>query len=192
MILPQKFLNQDTLLIARQLLGKFLVRKIGRQIIVGQIIETEAYCGRHDLASHASRGRTPRTELMFGQPGHWYVYLIYGMYFCLNIVTEKKDYPAAVLIRAVKPVSGIKSEVKTDGPGKLCRAMRIDKALNGTLAFGPNARLWIEDRGVKIRPNQIKKSPRVGVDYAGKYKDKLWRFTLVSPIANKLKIANLK
>ncbi|OGY47997.1 MAG: hypothetical protein A3J65_00185 [Candidatus Buchananbacteria bacterium RIFCSPHIGHO2_02_FULL_45_11b] len=186
MKLPQSFYSQDTLKVAQNLLGKFLARKIGGKTIVGQITETEAYCGPNDLASHASRGplrsrearrgKTPRTELMFGQPGFWYIYLIYGMYYCLNVVTEKNEYPAAVLIRGVKPIAGLKPEVKTDGPGKLCRAFKIDKTLNGSPASGPKAEMWIEDRGVKINPSQIKKAPRVGVDYAGAYKSRPWRF----------------
>ncbi|MFA6255482.1 MAG: DNA-3-methyladenine glycosylase [Patescibacteria group bacterium] len=176
MRLNQSFYNQPTRKVASQLLGKFLIRKIGNKKIIGEITEVENYIGPNDLASHASRGRTKRTELMFGQGGFWYIYLIYGMYYCLNIVTEHKNYPAAVLLRAVKPISGLGSKMKTDGPGKLCRAFKIDKSLNGKPAFGKNCQLWIEDRGVKILPRQIKKSTRIGVDYAGKYKDKLWRF----------------
>jgi DNA-3-methyladenine glycosylase len=102
------------------------------------------------------------------------------MYYCLNIVTERKNYPAAVLIRAIKPINGIGQKIKTDGPGKLCRALKIDKILNNQPAFGSKTKLWIEDRGIKIPSNQIKKSPRIGVDYAGEYKDKLWRFYLKS------------
>ncbi len=180
--LPQSYYRQNTLKVARGLLGKYLVRRIGNKKIVGQITETEAYCGPDDLASHASRGRTPRTEVMFGEPGYWYVYLIYGMYYCLNVVTEKKDYPAAVLIRSVMPASGLPANVKTDGPGKLCRAFQINESantysrLNHSPAFGPRAALWIEDRGVKLKTGSIKKVPRVGVDYAGEYRDKRWRF----------------
>ncbi len=186
MRLNQPFYNQSTLRVARQLLGKFLIRKINGKTLIGKIIETEAYVGSKDLASHASRGRTPRTEIMFGEAGFWYIYLIYGMYYCLNIVTEHKNYPAAVLIRAVKLISSAEeavmsghlrdSKIKTDGPGKVCRELKIDKNLNGSPAFGPKAKLWIEDRGSKIKLGQIKKSPRIGVDYAGEYKGKLWRF----------------
>ena len=176
MLLNQQFYNQSTHKVAQQLLGKFLIRRVETKKIIGKIIETEAYVGPSDLASHASRGKTPRTEIMFGEPGYWYVYLIYGMYYCLNIVTEHKNYPAAVLIRAVTPVAGFKPKIKTDGPGKICRGFKIDKTLNGSPAFGPKAKLWIEDRRIKISPRQIKKSPRIGVDYAGEYKDKLWRF----------------
>jgi len=178
MRLNQNFYNHPTRKVASQLLGKFLIRQIGNKKIVGEIIEVESYIGPNDLASHASRGRTKRTELMFGEAGFWYIYLIYGMYYCLNIVTEHKNYPAAILLRAVKPISGLKPEIKTDGPGKLCRAFKIDKSLNGKAAFAKNCQLWIEDRGIKISPRQIKKSTRIGVDYAGEYKDKLWRFLL--------------
>lgn len=186
MKLPQDFYNQSTLKVARQLLGKFLIRKINGRKIVGLITETEAYVGPKDKASHASRGRTPRTEIMFGEAGYWYIYLVYGMYHCLNIVTEHKNYPAAVLLRAVKLIPSAQgatstsrlqnNKIKTDGPGKLCKAFKIDKTLNNSPAFSKNCQLWIEDRGVKIKPSQIKKSTRIGVDYAGEYKNKPWRF----------------
>jgi len=178
MRLNQKFYNQSTLKVARLLLGRFVIRKIGQQKIIGLITETEAYIGPNDLASHASRGRTKRTEIMFGPAGFWYVYLVYGMHYCLNIVTEHKNYPAAVLIRAVEPSKGLTDKVKTNGPGKLCRAFKIDKNFNAHPAFGRHNQLWIENQGEKIKLSQIKKSPRIGVDYAGEYKNKLWRFHL--------------
>lgn len=176
MKLKQNFYNKPTLKVAQHLLGKFLIHKINGKLLVGKIIETEAYVGKNDLASHASKGKTKRTEIMFGPPGFWYTYLIYGMYYCLNIVTQHQNYPAAVLIRAIEPISGFKSDIKTDGPGKICRALKIDKKINGTHAFGPKAKLWIEDRGLIIKPSQIKKSTRIGVDYAKEYKNKPWRF----------------
>ncbi|MBM3256243.1 MAG: DNA-3-methyladenine glycosylase [Candidatus Moranbacteria bacterium] len=189
--------------VAQELLGKILVRKLGEKTLSGIITETEAYIGPHDLACHAAKGRTPRTDVMFRSAGTWYVYLVYGMYHCLNIVTEAKDYPAAVLIRAIKPIKGIKSMIKnrklnllknnlsqllvtsdqlpiTNGPGKLCQALRIDKRLNGTSAVAKGARLYIEDRGIKITPNQIARSKRIGVDYAKNWKDKLLRFSLIT------------
>ena len=171
--LPQEFYNQKTIKVAKKLIGKYLIRKVGQKILIGQITETEAYCGLKDLASHASRGQTPRTKIMFGQPGYWYVYLIYGMYYCLNIVTEEKDTPGAVLVRSVRPISGLPKNIKTDGPGKLCRVFKITKKENGTRGFGAT-NLWIEDWGAKIP--KIKSAPRIGVDYAGVYKDKKWRF----------------
>ena len=176
MRLPQRYYRQPTLKLSRQLLGKFLVMRSGERSRVGMITEVEAYVGPHDRASHASRGNTPRTAVMFGPGGYWYVYLIYGMHYCLNIITEHAGYPAAILIRAVEPVSGLKQNAKTDGPGKLCRAFNITTNLNQTPAFGSRARLWIEDRGVVIKSSRIKHAPRIGVDYAGAYKSKPWRF----------------
>jgi DNA-3-methyladenine glycosylase len=187
--LSQKFYNQSTLKVARLLLGKFLIRKIGKIKLAGKIIETEAYVGPSDLASHASHGRTPRTEVMFGPPGHAYVYLIYGLNYCFNIVTERKDFPAAVLIRAVEPMESVDLMYKnrnlnfqfsilnfqlTNGPGKLCQAFKIDKKLNDIDLTGNI--LYIEDRGIKIKPREISAAKRIGVEYAGKYKNKLWRF----------------
>lgn len=153
-------------------------------MIFGKITETEAYCGPNDLASHASRGRTKRTEIMFGKPGLIYVYMIYGMYYCFNIVTEKEDYPAAVLIRGVKVEHSAKRLALSDmlildGPGKLCRKFKIDKKLNG-LDICKNSEIWIENRGEKTKLRNIKTTPRVGIDYAGKYKNKPWRFILNS------------
>jgi len=162
------------LTVARDLLGKYIVRKTDDGIIAGIITETEAYVGKGDLASHASRGRTKRTEMMFGEPGRYYVYLIYGMYYCLNVVTERKEYPAAVLIRAVR-VKDVPYQ-STDGPGKLCRYFCIDKTLNGQVVN--NSLVWIEDRGVKVPARNILRAKRIGVEYAGTYKDKLWRYLL--------------
>jgi DNA-3-methyladenine glycosylase len=184
--LRQKFFRQKTERVAKDLLGKFLVRKIGKKKISGLIVETEAYVGPHDLASHASRGRTQRTSTMFRDAGHWYVYMVYGFYHCLNIVTENEDYPAAVLIRAIEPLEGIErmkknrhtNDIKNlaSGPGKLCRALEIDKKLNSTSALLVNSKLYIEDRDVKIPPEEIKKTARVGVDYAGHWARKPLRF----------------
>ena len=180
-----KLYDQPTLQVAQKILGNFLVRQIGDKKIVGRIVETEAYCGFDDRASHASRGITQRNEIMFGPAGRWYVYFIYGNYHCLNIVTEHKGYPAAVLIRALEPISGIdemkinrnKSELKDlcSGPGKLCQALEISKSLNNTKAFGTDCRLWIEKDG-KASMSRIVTAKRIGVDYAGKWADKKWRF----------------
>ena len=130
------------------------------------IIEVEAYIGPKDKASHASRGETPRTKVMFGKAGRWYVYLIYGMHHCLNIVTEKEKYPAAILIHSI-------AEIK--GPGRVCKYFKIDKRFNAKSATRKTG-LWIENRNVKISPRLIKRGKRVGVDYAGTWKDKPWRF----------------
>ncbi len=175
--LSRKFFDRPTLRIAKELLGKILVRKIRRKVVRVIITETEAYCGPRDLANHASRGRTKRTEVMFGPAGHAYVYLIYGMYHCLNIVTEKENYPAAVLIRGAV-LKKDKSGAKLGGPGKLCRFLKIDKALNGEDVI-ESKRLWVEE-GVKLKPRQIGRLKRIGVDYAGPYKHKLWRFFVKS------------
>lgn len=184
MKLPQLFFQRSTKTVARQLIGKYLVRKHERGNIVGRIVETEAYLGPHDLACHAAKGRTARTEVMFGSGGHAYVYFIYGFYNMLNIVTEKDGYPAAVLIRAVEPVAGIELMQAgrkctdlhnlTSGPGKLCQAFAIDRRFNGVdLSDGL---LYVEDRG-GVRP-KIATTARIGVDYAGKWKDEPLRFTI--------------
>jgi len=185
--LPRSFYSRSTLQVAQDLIGKVLVRDFDRRLLSGRIVETEAYVGPHDLACHASKGHTPRTSIMFGRAGYAYVYMIYGFYFCLNVVTERKGYPAAVLIRGVEPLENLdfmrelRNNPERDtniasGPGKLCRAMSIDKRLNGEDLLGP--RLWIEDR--KLDSGPILSSPRVGVDYAGEYKDKPWRFFLAN------------
>ncbi len=174
MVLNKNFYNQKTLKVARELLGCFLCRRAGGKIIRGMIIETEAYCGQQDKASHASHGKTSRTRVMFGPAGISYVYLIYGMHYCLNIVTEKEDYPAAVLIRGVRLENG---EV-ISGPGRVCRRFKIDKGLNGyDLSLGK--KLWLEtSQNFKKENYKIVRTPRIGVDYAKEYKDKKWRFIL--------------
>ena len=137
------------------------------------IVETEAYIGEDDLACHASRGRTPRTEIMYGEAGRAYVYMVYGMHHCLNVVTEKKNFPAAALIRGIAVEGG---NMILDGPGKLCKFFKVDRKLNGwDLTEGK--KLWIE-KGIKIKKPRIKKSKRVGIDYAGKCRHYLWRFYL--------------
>jgi len=179
---PRAVYEQPTLEVARQLIGKYLVRRHADGLTAGKIVETEAYVGPEDKACHASRGRTPRTEVMFGAPGHAYVYFIYGFHHMLNIVTEPKAFPAAVLIRAVEPTEGIplmRARRGTEnvlnlasGPGKLCEAFAIDRSLNGIDLCGKI--LYLEDRA---EPGEkIIARPRIGVDYAGKWKDKLWRF----------------
>ncbi len=183
--LRRDFFNRNTLIAAQELLGKFIVRKIGKQKLAGKIVEVEAYNGPEDLASHASRGQTPRNSIMFGHPGFSYVYLIYGVSHCFNIVTEDHGYPAAVLIRAVEPVEGIEvmkgfrksKEEKnlTNGPGKFCQAFKVDKNLN-EMDLVMNNELWIEDRGEKIGKKDMIAAKRIGVDYAKEYKDKLWRY----------------
>lgn len=166
--LSPEFFQRDTLQVTRELLGKNLV---GSQTSCGEfcflITEVEAYDGPEDKASHASRGRTPRTEVMFWGGGYFYVYLVYGMYYMLNIVTGGEEYPAAVLIRGTREIKG---------PGRLTRDTGIDKSFN-KLPVIPNSGLWIEDRGIKVKKEEITTTPRIGVDYAGEeWKNKEFRF----------------
>jgi DNA-3-methyladenine glycosylase len=171
--ITRDFYARDTLTVARELIGMHLVRKEGRTLRAGRIVETEAYQGPEDLAAHSSRGRTRRTEVMFGPPGHAYVYFIYGFWHCLNIVTEAEGVPHAVLLRALEPVTGI--EDKTWGPGLLCRAMHIDKRLNGADLCGDS--LWLERPPASSRrAPRIARGPRIGVDYAGEWARRPWRF----------------
>lgn len=182
--IPHSFYERATVEVARELLGKFLVREHPDGITVGRIIETEAYVGPQDKACHASRGRTPRTEVMFGPAGHAYVYFVYGFHHMLNIVTEPVGFPAAVLIRAVEPLEGIalmKRRRQTEeprnlasGPGKLCEAFAIDRTLNGTDLCGPL--LYVRNGGEADL--KIAAKPRIGVDYAGEWKEKRWRFLI--------------
>jgi DNA-3-methyladenine glycosylase len=169
--LPHAFYDRDTIAVARDLLGKYLVH-ISRGVErIGRIVEVEAYLGPHDLAAHSARGLTERTQVMFGPPGHAYVYMIYGMYFCMNAVTEREGHASAVLLRALEPVKNI--EERTQGPGLLCRAMRIDKRLNGHDLTGKNFYIAAPN---KSGPVVIVKRPRVGVDYAGHWARRHLRF----------------
>lgn len=174
--LRREFFNRATIKVAKELLGKYIVRVMGGKKIIGKIVETEAYVGVDDLACHASCGRTPRTETLFGLPGIAYIYLIYGMYYCFNVVTEKKEFPAAVLIRAVEPRLRIKEKLAS-GPGKLCQYFKIDKSLNAE-DLTVSKELWIEDQGEKVKPGQIIFKERVGVDYAKHCANYPWRFYL--------------
>lgn len=171
-ILSKRYFNRPTLTVARSLVGKYLVRENGRGRMTGKIIEVEAYVGCQDKACHASKGRTTRTEVLFGPPGMSYVYLIYGMYHMLNVVTERMEFPAAVLIRAIE----VDGEL-IDGPGKLCRALEIDRSLN-RLDLTRGQSLWFEDRGARVSSEQVGTFPRIGVDYAGIWAKKPWRFRL--------------
>lgn len=139
---------------------------------MGRIVETEAYMGPKDLAAHSARGRTARTEVMFGEPGHAYVYFIYGFWNCLNIVTAAVDVPHAVLLRALEPVSGITD--KTWGPGLLCRAMNIDRRLNRIDLCGDV--LWLERPPGQPQRPRITSAARIGVDYAGDWAKRPWRY----------------
>jgi DNA-3-methyladenine glycosylase len=180
--LARNFYGQPTVQAAQMLLGKYLVRVHPDGVTTGMILETEAYVGLEDKASHASRGRTPRNAVMFGPAGFAYVYVIYGMHHCLNAVTEQEGYPAAILIRAVQPCEGLElmrarrrkedSRLLANGPGNLCQAFGIERALNGVDLCGDL--LFVEDR--KISPADIVTTTRVGVDYAGPWKEMPWRF----------------
>jgi DNA-3-methyladenine glycosylase len=170
--LPPSFFARGTLSVARALIGTHLVHRYRGRLRVGRIVETEAYLGPRDRAAHSSRGRTARTEVMFGPPAHAYVYFIYGMWHCLNVVTARAGTPHAVLLRALEPVTGITA--RTCGPGLLCHAMRIDRRLNGIALSGDV--LWLSPGRASARPRRIGRSPRIGVDYAGEWAQRRWRF----------------
>lgn len=169
--LPREFYDRDTVLVARELLGKLLVHVSEGVERVGRIVEVEAYLGPHDLAAHSSRGLTPRTKPMFGPPGHAYVYFIYGMYFCMNIVTEPDGKAAAVLLRALEPVKNL--EGRTQGPGLLCRAMQIDKSQNEHDLLSDT---FYVAASVSEEKFSIGKSPRIGVGYAKHWAKRHLRF----------------
>ena len=177
-VLPHSYFNRPTVQVARSLIGKYLVREIDGRILAGEIVEVEAYVGSQDRACHAAKGRTQRTEVMFGPAGVAYVYLIYGMYHCLNVVTEREEFPSAVLIRAIELDGKL-----IDGPGRLCRALEIDRRLNRVdLTIGEF--LWFEDRGASVKKGDVGIHPRIGVDYAGTWAKKLWRFRLCTAVAS--------
>ena len=180
-ILPRRFYVSDTKKVARDLLGKTLVRKVGKRVLSGIIIETEAYKGKNDPASHSSRKKTERNKIMFGEVGRAYVYFTYGMHYCFNVVAKKEeDESGAVLIRAIQPIQGIKHMIKNrktdvvsnlaNGPGKLTQAMQITlKEYN--LDLTKNSSLFIVD-GEK--PAKIIAKPRIGIKTGV---DKLWNFS---------------
>jgi DNA-3-methyladenine glycosylase len=170
--LARDFYGRATLRVARELIGMHLVHDDGHIRRSGRIVETEAYCGPEDLAAHSARGRTARTSVMFGSPGYAYVYLIYGIWNCLNVVTQVAGKPHAVLLRALAPVQNIAEP--TWGPGLLCRAMHIDRRLNAADLCG--ATLWIERPGEPVPTPRIARAKRIGVDYAGLWAERDWRF----------------
>lgn len=169
--LPRAFYDRDTLRVARELLGKHLVHVMDGVDRVGRIVEVEAYLGPHDLAAHSARGLTERTRVMFGPPGHAYVYLIYGMHHCMNVVTEREGHASAVLLRAVEPVRNI--EGRTQGPGLLCKAMGIDRRLNAQDLLSDT--FFITEPGMRETFGIVRR-PRIGVDYAGVWARKPLRF----------------
>jgi DNA-3-methyladenine glycosylase len=185
-VLPKAFYaREDVLEVARDLLGCVLVvpDRLGRRVS-GIIVETEAYCGPEDRASHAFGGRrTARTETMYGAGGTAYVYFVYGMYHQFNVVTNVADVPHAILVRALEPLEGVETMTRrrgrrpvahlASGPGKLCIALGIDRRFDRADLAGP--RVWIE-RGPRIRSSGIARGPRVGIDYAGAWARKPWRY----------------
>jgi DNA-3-methyladenine glycosylase len=192
--LPRSFYIQPTITVAKQLLGKIFVRKIGDEILSGKIVEVEAYLGEKDPASHAYRGKTKRNELMFQTGGHLYVYFTYGMHFCANIVTEEADKGRAVLIRAVEPLTGIEIMKKnrkrvftehslinlTNGPAKFCQAFGIAREQNGTDLLGDE--IYLTD-GVGIPASKIVATTRIGIKTGT---DKKWRFYIKgNPLVSK-------
>jgi len=184
--LTRRFFAQPTLQVARQLLGQRLVHQLDGIRLAGRIVETEAYIDQTDLACHARFGRTPRSQVMFGPPGHAYVYFTYGMHWMLNVVTEAKDFPAAVLIRAILPDEGVPSMQArrgprtsahlADGPGKLAQALGIDKALNGQDLCAPGAALFVERAG-RVPAAAVHTGPRIGLNRTPEpWKSIPWRF----------------
>lgn len=182
MILSRDFYNRPTLKVARDLIGTRLVRILDGVKLVGLITEAEAYIGETDLACHAKAGRTPRTAVMYEEPGHAYVYFTYGNHWMFNVVTEREGFPAAVLIRAIQPIEGIEIMLErrngrdTLGPGKLCQAMGITKNENGVDLTGTTGGLWIET-GFKVPNSRVTKGPRVGLNNTPEpWLSKPWRF----------------
>ena len=169
--LPRSFYDRDTIVVAHELLGQHLVHVVAGVERVGRIVEVEAYLGPHDLAAHSARGLTKRTRVMFGPPGHAYVYLIYGMHWCMNVVTQAEGTASAVLLRAVEPVKNI--EGRTQGPALLAKAMGIDGRLNGHDLLSDELFVRAARGDAPIR---IVKRPRIGVDYAGPWARRLLRF----------------
>ncbi|MCS7251035.1 MAG: DNA-3-methyladenine glycosylase [Anaerolineae bacterium] len=183
--LPRSFFERPTLEVARDLLGRRLVRLIRGHRISGRIIEVEAYIGEDDLASHASVGRTARNAAMYGPPGHIYVYMLYGRHCCLNIVTEPEGFPAAILIRALEPEEGlswiarrrrgIRIQDWLRGPGRVCAGLGIHRALNGHDLCAPDSQLWVE-WGKPIPNDQVASSPRIRVRGDLLARTRPWRF----------------
>jgi DNA-3-methyladenine glycosylase len=170
-MLERDFYDRDTIEVARELLGKHLVHLVDGVERIGRIVEVEAYLGPHDLAAHSARGLTPRTRVMFGPPGHAYVYLIYGIHHCMNIVTQAEGTASAVLLRAVEPVKNVTG--RTQGPGLLCKAMGIDLKLNGRDLLSHD--FHVAHDGTQHALSIVRR-PRIGVDYAGHWARRLLRF----------------
>ena len=199
--LTHDFFNGDTVAIAQALLGKYLVRNRNGELLAGRITETEAYVGRCDKACHAyNYRRTPRTETLFMAPGHAYIYFIYGMYHCLNFVTEPEGEPSAVLLRGLEPAAGAETMKHLrfgdapmnayrrknflNGPGKLCEGLSLTRAQNGMDLMGDTLFLCDDPADLGLPPPEpahetIRTSPRIGIDYAEEARDFPWRFELI-------------
>lgn len=184
--LPRHFYSRPTQTVARELLGCRLVRQVNGTRLTGVIVEAEAYIGESDLACHAKAGRTPRTAVMYGPPGFAYVYFTYGMHWMLNVVTEEKDFPAAVLLRAIKPLEGIKVMQRLrggkdlrllgNGPARLTQALGISRAENGLDLCVSESGLWIEP-GERLPSGRIAASPRIGLGQTPEpWLSKPWRY----------------
>ncbi|KOA20206.1 putative 3-methyladenine DNA glycosylase [Clostridium homopropionicum DSM 5847] len=190
--LTREFYKRGTLLVAKELLGKYLVVNNENSILKGKIVEVEAYMGTVDKAAHSYSGKiTERTKVMYKEGGYAYVYLIYGMYYCMNVVTSEENLPEAILIRAIEPINELDTMCRnrygksfkelnsyekkniTNGPGKLCKAMNITKELNGEDLCGDKFYIL---QNVKEEKIEIVSSKRIGIDYAEEAKDFLWRF----------------
>jgi DNA-3-methyladenine glycosylase len=169
--LPRAFYDRDTIQVAKELLGKYLVHQLDDATRIGKIVEVEAYLGPHDLAAHSAKGLTKRTKIMFGPPGYAYVYFIYGVHYCMNVVTERDGHASAVLLRAVEPVQNVMG--RTCGPGLLCRALAIDKHLNAHDLLSDNFFIAAPDNAESF---SIVKRPRIGVDYAKHWAKRHLRF----------------
>jgi len=174
-VLDASFFERETREVARDLLDKVLVRELDGQVLWGRLVEVEAYLGPDDLAAHSRGGRrTARTEVMFGAPGHAYVYFTYGMHWCLNFVTREAGIPQAVLVRALEPGPGV---ARCSGPGLVTRALQIGRALNGAKLRPPD--LYVVDDGAA--PRQVFVTPRIGVQGTGRWERRLLRYAVDSP-----------
>lgn len=182
--LRREFYLRDAEIVARDLLGRTLCRRTApRHVLRGRIVEVEAYAGREDRASHAHRGRTARNDPMFRAGGVAYVFLVYGMHHCLNVVTGPAGFPAAVLIRAAEPITG---RFDARGPGRLTRSFAIDRSLDGASLAGPA--LWLEP-GAPVHDRHVARTPRIGVDYAGDWADAPLRFVVADSPALSARLA---
>ncbi len=174
-VLDASFFERETRQVARDLLDKVLVRELDGQVLWGRLVEVEAYLGPDDLAAHSRGGRrTARTEVMFGAPGHAYVYFTYGMHWCLNFVTREAGIPQAVLVRALEPGPGV---ARCSGPGLVTRALQIGRALNGAKLRPPD--LYVVDDGAA--PRRVFVTPRIGVQGTGRWERRLLRYAVDSP-----------